>query len=308
MWNKIKTVVSVSLLSLIIFVAGHLKATDYNESKMVNLGLIAKEKQVVKELMPMSLKVGHQLDVYKDLGLDSQNTQIVIYEPREINNGKNIITFYFNDDSSLNTVIYGSETFNNGLAYFNDLNLWSTSYIMEMYNRGYLRSVNDTNFGGLNTVTFDEVATSLNKILLNNDIILKYTNYRSTFSDRIRYVDINYADIGNMAGVLIDRVDSYKNYKGSLYGFNMTKLDLADTLVTVLNQLNTPIYNDNGLYINDMKKYGDGWNSIAKKVINYGLMSLDSSNNFYPEKEVTKEELAVILYRFDNLIKNSEVR
>lgn len=256
------------------------------------------EKRVVKELIPFTLPVGYKLDLQNDVGLPNEGTNIEYYESN-VHSGKSFIDFHFNDGEVIKTPVYGidTRTKRNYILDFIDIeNHWAKDDIIWVYENNIMNGESNSLFGVDRLVRFEEVAVILNKVLMRNNIVTKYNNTRTDIKKRLRDNHWASTHMSNVLGTVMNKAIAYPKFEGSLYGFNITKLDLADMINSYIEQDNS------SLDIVDMGSKYSSWKPVVVNIASKGIMGLDSEGKFNPEKEVSRAELAVIIRRFNDYL------
>lgn len=177
---------------------------------------------------------GHKLDVHKDLGLNPYNTEIVDYY---LKSGETVmawdtVTVEFSDGTSIQKGIdgYGVAGSNyENTDFWDTKGHWAEEDIKKAYNKGLINGLGDY-FGVNEPIKIHEMAVILNRAFLRADFPIKYSNKRSDINQMIQKGHWASADISNMMGYMLDRVDKFSNYNGTLYGFKLTRKDMADML------------------------------------------------------------------------------
>lgn len=288
--------------------------------------LLEKEKKYISELLPSMMLNGHRLDLHKDLALNPNSTEIVSYNLKTGDTvmAWDIVTVNFSDGTSIQKGIDGYSVSGSDYAntYFWDTKgHWAEEDIKKAYNKGLISGLGD--YFGVNTpIKMHDMTVILNRAFIRVDFPIKYSNKRSDINKMIEKGHWASADLSNMMGYMLDRVDKFSNYNGTLYGFELTRKDMADMLRSLViacqnsySEMNKTVglnvdamrtYTKPGaVYISDLEQDNANylyWMDSINHVIRAGLMSTDKDNSFNCNKPVTRAELAIILNRLEEFL------
>lgn len=172
---------------------------------------------------------------------------------------------------------------------FKDVNVnsWSYKYIEFVKNNNLMIGDDSNKFRPNDKLTRAEAVTIINKIVKEKNIKLNYISYN------IKFKDIN----GHWAYNEI--LDCYK--KGLIKGyedqtFKPNEYITREEIVTILDRLNIYNINENKIvYIKDINFNMWSYNAIVKS-LKSGIIKGYEDNTFKPKNNITREEIASILY------------
>lgn len=246
--------------------------------------------------LPYCLPVG-TYDVSKLLNVDASRLKSKTMEIVLGANNTNIVL-----DGTLYNVSVQGVNFASGVLNYTDVpgTHWSYLAVVESSNNGYLHGVSGSTFGPSVKLTYGDTFTALSKLLAKKGSIKMVTG-RSTVDKYMANHSASkaaYLPQKNIMSKLPEsEVKRYTEPGDMIYDAGISRIHMANILWVLTRDMGLTqtkaIHTFKDVQSTEMLNY----------VGNTGLMRGDTAGNFNPNAQLTRAELATILFRLDKLIK-----